>query len=292
MADCLIALGANLGDRAANLQAAIQELGQTPGIAGLVVSQLLETAAVGGPKDQPAFLNAAARFTCELSPLSLVRRLQQIETQLGREREIRWEARNIDLDLLLYDDFVCHVSELELPHPRMTLRSFVLQPAAEIAADMRHPGTGLTLAEHLSHIVKSPPQLAILGGSAEQRQRIAELAADLLGGSVCTAGVPNTDAIAEPQANLPWRILPDWKLPPGQDSTAGGAPIRFFALLEGGPTETVTDQQPTGNATISQEMAIAVTKSCCGSYLRVHAQQQTDQIVAEIVAAANASESG
>lgn len=150
MASCLLALGANQGDRVGNLLAALDELRRRPEIRVQQVSSFLETAPVGGPLDQGRYFNAAAIIETQLAPRELMAVLLEIEKHLGRERTERWGPRAIDLDLLLYDDAVIDTPELIVPHPRMHERRFVLAPAAEIAADWRHPVTHQTIDKMLA----------------------------------------------------------------------------------------------------------------------------------------------
>lgn len=134
-----VALGANLGDRAGTIAAAIEQLRTTPGIEVRKVSSLLENPAVGGPPGSPPFLNGAAEVSTTLSPRELLRTLLDIEHRLGRKRHRKWDPRTIDLDLLVYGDRVIDEPELRVPHPRMHEREFVLAPLAEIAPDAVHP---------------------------------------------------------------------------------------------------------------------------------------------------------
>ncbi|HTN73884.1 MAG TPA: 2-amino-4-hydroxy-6-hydroxymethyldihydropteridine diphosphokinase [Pirellulaceae bacterium] len=161
MADCLIALGANLGDPAATLQAVLAELAQHPRIARLTHSRWHRTQAIGGPAGQAVFLNAAARFETDLQPPALLALLQRLEQAHGRERLLHWGPRTLDLDLLLYDQAVQHAEQLELPHPRLAWRRFVLEPAVEIAAEMIHPTTGLSLHQLLHNVNDAPHYLAL-----------------------------------------------------------------------------------------------------------------------------------
>lgn len=145
--DCLIGLGSNLGDRPRTLEAAIAQLAAHPEVSLVAVSSFHLTQPVGGPAGQGEFLNAAARVETNLSPHALLGLLHAIEANLGRKRAVRWGARTIDLDLLLYGDQVVDAPDLQVPHPLAHQRGFVLAPACEIAAEMWHPVLGKTLAE-------------------------------------------------------------------------------------------------------------------------------------------------
>jgi 2-amino-4-hydroxy-6-hydroxymethyldihydropteridine diphosphokinase len=145
-----IAVGANLGDRAATIRAALAALSAVAGIKVVRVSTLLENPAVGGPDGAPSFLNGAAELATTLEPHDLLARLLQVERSLGRERRQKWAPRTIDLDLLLYADRVIQTDDLTLPHPLMHERDFVLTPLAEIAAEVLHPMMKVTIGELLA----------------------------------------------------------------------------------------------------------------------------------------------
>jgi 2-amino-4-hydroxy-6-hydroxymethyldihydropteridine diphosphokinase len=151
MPSVLIGLGSNLGDRAATLERALQQLGASSEIVVTRHSAWHETAPVGGPS-QPAFLNGAATIETSLAPDALLDRLHGIEQSLGRLRHEHWGPRTLDLDMLLYDQLVLDTPRLVLPHPRMAFRRFVVEPAAEIVGDWVHPDIGWTLGRLLAHL--------------------------------------------------------------------------------------------------------------------------------------------
>jgi 2-amino-4-hydroxy-6-hydroxymethyldihydropteridine diphosphokinase len=141
-----------LGDRARSIGLALDQLRAHPQIELGKVSSLLESPAVGGPPDSPPFLNGVAEVSTTLPPRELLQTLLAIEHRLGRERHRKWDPRTIDLDLLLYGDRVIDEPDLEVPHPRMAEREFVLAPLAEIAPDGVHPVLKRTFSEMLAAI--------------------------------------------------------------------------------------------------------------------------------------------
>lgn len=142
-----IALGSNVGDRTRHLTDAIAVLHATPGIAVLKVATPIETDPVDCPPDAEPFLNSAAELRTTLEPAALLTALLGIERSLGRHRSVRNAPRPIDLDLLLFGDRVLKTDTLELPHPRMHERAFVLLPLVEIAPEVVHPVLGKTIRE-------------------------------------------------------------------------------------------------------------------------------------------------
>ena len=143
MNKCAIALGSNLGDSQDILTDAISRLQASPQIDLIAVSSWYLTAPVGPP--QPDYLNGCATLQTSLTPLELLDILHEIEAEFGRVREQIWGARTLDLDLLLYEQQTIDTPVLQLPHPRMVERAFVLVPLAEIAPDWIEPKSGETI---------------------------------------------------------------------------------------------------------------------------------------------------
>ena len=145
MSIAYIALGSNLGDKEKNLRRALLLLTQQ-GVEVVRVSSFLSTEPYG-VTDQPQFLNAVACVRISLTPLALLDVLLATELAMGRVRLRHWGERNIDLDLLLYEDVVLDLPHLHLPHPDMQNRDFVLLPLAEIAPELKHPTLQKTIYE-------------------------------------------------------------------------------------------------------------------------------------------------
>ncbi len=126
----IIALGSNLGDRVMHLRTAVSKL--QPIVAQ---SNVFETAPIGGPDNQGPYLNMVCVITTDLEPAQLLQRLNQIEAEADRERLVRWDPRTLDLDIVFYDDIVMNTEILTIPHPRYSVRRFVLAPLSQVAPE-------------------------------------------------------------------------------------------------------------------------------------------------------------
>jgi len=145
-----LALGGNLGEPRQTFRDAVKQIQQHPQIQLVATSSLYQTPAIGGPPGQPDYLNAVLELTTALSPQELLDFCQQIEDAAGRTREVRWAARTLDIDLLLYAQQTQTTATLKLPHPRLHERHFVLLPLVELAADFEHPKLRKSAAELLA----------------------------------------------------------------------------------------------------------------------------------------------
>ena len=169
---CLISFGSNLGERAALVAEAAKRVSENPSVRDLRTSRLFETPPIGGPEGQHPFLNAVAVFDTDASARQVLELLQVTEQELGRQRRERWDARSIDLDVVLHGELVGGGTGLIVPHPRYTARRFVLEPACDVAAHYRDPRFGWTLKQLFNHLNQGPPSLALLGGDVSTRMEI------------------------------------------------------------------------------------------------------------------------
>lgn len=154
-----VGLGSNLGDREANIQQALEKLASHPQIVVLRTSPLYETAPVG-MTDQGWFLDAVAELATNLGPRELLEELLRTEAALGRVRTVRWGPRTIDLDLLLYQDQRLDEPGLEVPHPRLEERIFVIKPLADLEPNLRLP-SGMTVEERLAALPSGPDSIRL-----------------------------------------------------------------------------------------------------------------------------------
>jgi len=141
MPKAFVGLGANLGQPAVQLQAAVHALAALPDTTLMAQSSCYRSAAIG-PQEQPDYCNAVVQLATDLAPHALLKAMQAIENEAGRVRGERWGPRVLDLDLLLYDALTCSDAQLTLPHSQLAMRRFVLQPLAEIAPEAEVPSLG------------------------------------------------------------------------------------------------------------------------------------------------------
>ncbi len=139
-----LGLGANVGDKKANLLKAIELLKEK--VSDIVVAPVYETKP-WGYKEQDNFLNTAVRGSTSLSPIHLLRFVKDIEKKVGRIKRFKWGPREIDIDILFYDNLICKDHNLEIPHPRLHKRDFVLKPLMDLDKDLIHPVFKKTVIE-------------------------------------------------------------------------------------------------------------------------------------------------
>lgn len=171
-AQCLISFGSNLGNRDALMAEAARLINDSPHVNNLRTSRLFETPPIGGPAGQEPFLNAVAAFETDASAREILALLQQTEQTLGRQRRQRWDARPIDLDVVLHGELVGGGTGLIVPHPRYTVRQFVLQPACDVAPHYCDPRFGWTIERLARHVSQGVPSLALAGSDEATREQL------------------------------------------------------------------------------------------------------------------------
>ena len=212
--DVVLALGANLGDAQGTLRRAVAELDTLTGVDVVEVGPLARTAAVGGP-EQPDFLNTVVIVRTTLSPRELLHGCQSVEAGNGRERDVRWGPRTLDIDIVVFGDVIGSATDLELPHPRANERAFVLAPWAHLAPEAHLPGLG-------------GGPVAALAATAHDREGIRWLALDWLH----DAELPTAAQTSRPAAVAPALTA-----------------VQVVSLPDGEPAEepTTTTQVPAGS---------------------------------------------
>lgn len=180
MPSSLISLGANLGNTLETIRAAARLVRESFHGDQLCFSSILKTPPVGGPSGQSDFLNAIVRIDHHLSVWEVWERIKRIENQLGRQRQRRWESRRIDIDLILHGEQRVWTPHLKVPHPRMSMRTFVMRPACEVGSELVDPVTGLTIGE-LSRRLESldSPRIAVACSSASLLEQIEAVLEEL-----------------------------------------------------------------------------------------------------------------
>lgn len=182
MAGCLISFGANIGNALETIQLAANLLRKrvVQNDSNFRISRYFRTPPVGGPAGQPPFVNAVAAIETQLTAYEVWNAIRAVEEELGRKRNLRWEARRIDLDVLLYEDLRVWSSQLKIPHPRMCMRRFILLPAMDVAANWIDPVTELSLRQLAEALQDASGSLLLLAENAQAKeiwlQQVAELA--------------------------------------------------------------------------------------------------------------------
>ncbi len=178
MARCLISFGANLGDAKATIRTASDLLCQYigRGSSDFHLSRFFRTAPIGGPSGQPPFINAVATLDTPASIWEVWRCTSQIEAELGRVRNLRWEARRIDIDILLYEDARIWTPHLKVPHPRFCMRRFILLPAVDVAPHWIEPVSGCSIQQLADDVSHRTTQIHLI---AQKESRAAEMLVDV-----------------------------------------------------------------------------------------------------------------
>lgn len=192
MARCLISFGANIGQPAETIRQAAEQLEQrlSGRLQDFYLSRLFRTPAVGGPVGQPPFLNAVAALDVSgTTAWDVWQAVREIEHALGRVRVERWEARRIDLDVLLFEDQRIWTPHFKLPHPRMVMRRFILEPALDVAPNWRDPVSGMTISQLAANLRSGPASILLVGNNLSEAQKLLERAARTSGSQWLTPEV-------------------------------------------------------------------------------------------------------
>ncbi len=212
MARCLISFGANLGDAWSTIQSAaarVQELLCKPFLAraadsslsAFQLSRCFRTPPVGGPAGQSPFVNAVAAVSTEASIWDVWNCIRTVEKEFGRERNLRWEARRIDLDILLYDDARIWTPHLKVPHPRMCMRRFILLPAVDVAKDWLDPVSGWKIGQLADNLRTGAGNFVLVADAASKPESLLAEVARRTGAlwrepnSAFTSAIPSTSTI-------------------------------------------------------------------------------------------------
>lgn len=213
MPRCLISLGANLGDPLSSMKQALYWLTKSFGDTAVRASRFYRTPAIGGPENQQEFLNAVVAVETLQSPWDVWHVIRDIEQRMGRTRQLRWEARAIDIDVLLYEDQRIWTPHFKVPHPRMAMRRFVLQPAMEIAADWLEPVSGWTIQRLFEHISDGAPSILVCGESTHDLKALTTRALEQLSlpatQTISFSGCENSGFSKQ----LPWFRTLSWPHP-------------------------------------------------------------------------------
>ena len=262
----LIAFGSNQGDSMRVYQASIDAIQRIAGINVLAHSAPVWTAPVTGnlgsistpsTDDQQPYLNAVIRIATHLNPSDLHLQTAAIEHQFGRVRAGRWRARTIDLDLLLLGDHIVNTRSLTLPHPRMSFRRFVLEPAAEIAANAVHPTSQCSMADLLKRINSSVKIMALVAPISEAQTVALDKLVSLLSKKNSHwqfEKVFSAEKLLQLDSNLTIVVTFDVHVTDTEDTT--WRKLREHALRLAGPTLHL--KKPSNSAAASNELSAAI----------------------------------
>lgn len=262
----LIAFGSNQGDSMRVYQASIDAIQRIAGINVLAHSAPVWTAPVTGnlgsistpsTDDQQPYLNAVIRIATHLNPSDLHLQTAAIEHQFGRVRAGRWRARTIDLDLLLLGDHIVNTRSLTLPHPRMSFRRFVLEPAAEIAANAVHPTSQCSMADLLKRINSSVKIMALVAPISEAQTVALDKLVSLLSKKNSHwqfEKVFSAEKLLQLDSNLTIVVTFDVHVTDTEDTT--WRKLREHALRFAGPTLHL--KKPSNSAAALNELSAAI----------------------------------
>ncbi|MFK7736653.1 MAG: 2-amino-4-hydroxy-6-hydroxymethyldihydropteridine diphosphokinase [Pirellulaceae bacterium] len=181
----MISFGANIGDPLETIRAAAEFLQPITSEqkSDFRISRFFRTPPVGGPTGQPPFVNAVAAIETPLDVWEIWAAVRRAETAFGRQRNVRWEARKLDVDILLHDDSRIWTPRLKVPHPRMCMRRFILAPACDVAAEWTDPVSGLSIGELSQRLAVGPGNLRVLAAEGTLGLKVAAEAARRAGAS-------------------------------------------------------------------------------------------------------------
>lgn len=258
MTQCLISLGANLGDPRESIRSATKQLVSRlcDDASQARVSSFYHTPPVGGPAGQPPFVNAVVFVETELDPWQTWSAVRQVENDLGRVRQTRWEARKIDVDILLFGDQRIWTPQLKIPHPRMCMRRFILGPACEVAGHILDPVSGLSIAELNAALAGQAAHIAVVANNSFPAISIVEEATRATGAQL----------VQSPQVHLD-SFTANAALAPARQST--GRVVQFYCVDDFSRVETF----PQSNLTIYLTPPISVEGALWEDFHRVAAER-------------------
>lgn len=202
---CLISFGANLGNAQHTIESAASFLESklAGSLQAFQLSRLCRTPPVGGPTGQPPFINAVAAIETSRSVWEVWDLVRETENHFGRNRNRRWEARKLDLDILLFDDLRIWTPHLKIPHPRMSMRRFILLPAADVAAEWVDPVTELSIDDLFRRIESGPASLALAADPDPAVTRMLEAASRQAMANWIPQDTLATSDVASPKTQRP-----------------------------------------------------------------------------------------